>query len=170
VSELIWIRHEFPWIGSGFILVHQSAGSLLRTRLRELGFTMFELQDGQMNEGRSLYAALAREFAFPDYYGHKWDAFNDSWAEIDPDLPSPAAVLWHEGGRNSCSRAQALLGGSRRVARRIRSGAAPEACEAARAIPVRPWRAVCPPLMSGRGRCSRKTVENHYFVPPGREL
>jgi RNAse (barnase) inhibitor barstar len=57
---------------------------------------MFELQGGQMTDDRSLHAELAREFGFPDYYGHNWDAFNDSWAEIEPALPSPAAILWHE--------------------------------------------------------------------------
>jgi RNAse (barnase) inhibitor barstar len=97
VNELIWVHQEFPWIGYGFIhLVHESAGSIVRTSLRELGFTEFDLQGSQMTDDRSLHEELAREFGFPDYYGHNWDGFNDSWAEIEPALPSPAATLWHE--------------------------------------------------------------------------
>jgi hypothetical protein len=43
VNELIWVHHEFPWIGYGFIhLVHESAGSIVRTRLRELSCPAME--------------------------------------------------------------------------------------------------------------------------------
>jgi len=34
-------------------------------------------------------------FGFSDHYGHDWDAFKDSWGDVEPTLPSPAAILWH---------------------------------------------------------------------------
>jgi RNAse (barnase) inhibitor barstar len=96
MSDFVWIRHEFPWVGHGFIHpANQEAADLVRTRLHELGFTLFELQGKQMTDAHSLHAELSREFGFPDYYGHNWDAFNDSWGDVEPSLPSPAAILWH---------------------------------------------------------------------------
>jgi RNAse (barnase) inhibitor barstar len=96
MSEFVWIFHEFPWVGRGFIhLARDETADLIRTKLRELRFALFELDGRQMSDAHSLHAELAREFGFPDYYGHNWDAFNDSFGDIEPSLPSPAAILWH---------------------------------------------------------------------------
>jgi RNAse (barnase) inhibitor barstar len=94
--EFVWIRHEFPWVGYGFVHpANEASSEFLAERLRQLGFSVLELQGSGMATEHELHAELARVFRFPDYYGHNWDAFNECWGEVVHTLPSHVAILWH---------------------------------------------------------------------------
>ena len=103
MSEFVGMRHEFPWIGRGFLHpVHESELSSLRTKLRDLEFELTELDGTAMAAGRpAFFADVQRAFGFPDYFGANWAAFNDSFGDLE--LPPRLAIVW----RSSDEAAQA---------------------------------------------------------------
>jgi RNAse (barnase) inhibitor barstar len=90
-SDFVWMRREFPWLRPGFVhAVHSDGLSRFRRQLRDLKFELFEMLGSPQ---RSVFDQLADAFAFPEYYGGNWDAFNDCIGDIEP--PPRSALLWH---------------------------------------------------------------------------
>ena len=98
ISDFVWFRRDMPWLGRGFIYcVDADAEPTLRQQLGDLGFVLYTLAGEAVDDARSLHAALARTFDFPDYYGSNWDAFNDCFDE--PELPRRTALMWRGAER-----------------------------------------------------------------------
>ncbi len=98
-----------PWLDRGYLhAVHESALEHLRTKLRELGFELTELDGTAMEAGRdAFFADLQLAFGFPDYFGRNWNAFNDSIGDLQP--PARLAIIWRAS--DEAARANpALLG------------------------------------------------------------
>ena len=88
-AEFIWIRHEFPWLGDGFIhAVHVDAADDFVRRLRGFDFEIFEMGLSAM----SIFDQLADAYTFPDYSGRNWAAVNDSLGDVNP--PARSALVW----------------------------------------------------------------------------
>jgi RNAse (barnase) inhibitor barstar len=85
------MRHEFPWIGDGFIYaVHSEAVGEALGHLRALDFEFFEMTPAS----GSIFDQLSDAFGFPDYFGRNWDAVNDCMGETDP--PMRSALVWRD--------------------------------------------------------------------------
>ncbi len=84
-----------PWLGPGFVYtVHEDALRGLRSDLAKHGFNAIVLDGSEMRDAASFHAEAKKAFAFPDYYGNNWDAFNECFGEIH--FPNPTAILWRE--------------------------------------------------------------------------
>jgi hypothetical protein len=92
VTRFVWIRREFPWIGSGFILaVAESYADQFADQLRALGFTVVTMRCGS---GASFGTALKHALRFPDWCGLGWDAIHDCFGEVE--FPHPFALMWRD--------------------------------------------------------------------------
>jgi RNAse (barnase) inhibitor barstar len=90
-TDFVWIRHEFPWIGDGFIhAVHTDAIATVIGHLRTMDFEFFEMNP----TSGSVFDQLSDAFGFPDYFGRNWDAVNDCMGDIDPSMRS--ALVWRD--------------------------------------------------------------------------
>jgi hypothetical protein len=91
-ADFVWMRHEFPWLGTGFVhAVHVDAVPPFRRRLRDLEFEFYEMFG---SPDRSVFDQLAAAFMFPEYHGGEWDSFNDSVGDLEP--PRRSALFWHD--------------------------------------------------------------------------
>ena len=107
ISDFVWFRRDMPWLGRGFVYcVHADAELALRQQLGDLGFALFTLAGDAVDDARTLHAALARTFDFPEYYGANWAAFNDCFD--DPKLPRRTALVWHAAERVAHSELKAV--------------------------------------------------------------
>lgn len=60
------------------------------------GFRTVELRGEHMVSRSSAHSELASAFAFPDYYGKNWDAFNDCLGDyVEEHDGERVAVIWH---------------------------------------------------------------------------
>jgi RNAse (barnase) inhibitor barstar len=92
MSDFVWYRHEFPWIGYGFIpAVHADAEPDFRSRLTELRVEVFDMVG---SPDRSVHEQLKEAYSFPDYTGRNWDAFSDVMGDLS--LPHRSALFWHD--------------------------------------------------------------------------
>ncbi|MCB1955410.1 MAG: barstar family protein [Rhodocyclaceae bacterium] len=60
------------------------------------GHRVVRLDLGSCRDKPALLAALARAFAFPDWFGHNWDALADSLGDL-AWLPAPGYLLLVSG-------------------------------------------------------------------------
>ncbi|MGH3506841.1 MAG: barstar family protein [Nocardioidaceae bacterium] len=101
-ADFVWMRQEFPWLGTGFIhAVHASALPAFRRRLRDLRFEFYETIG---SPDRTVFDQLAGAFMFPEYYGGEWDAFNDWIGDVEP--PPRSVLLWHDADLFAASEAK----------------------------------------------------------------
>lgn len=92
-----WIdeRELMPWLPRGawpHVIAPADHGRL-QQGLAAAGFEVHSLDEGIHTE-KEFHVAIARVFAFPDYYGKNWDAFYDcirDWAEPGE---VPTALIW----------------------------------------------------------------------------
>jgi RNAse (barnase) inhibitor barstar len=92
-SDFVWLREALPWLGPGFVhCVHEDALDVLDRDLRRAGFAVVRLPGEDVTDAHGFHAAAKRAFAFPDYYGHNWDAFNECFGEVE--LAHPTAIVW----------------------------------------------------------------------------
>lgn len=81
--ERPWVRGELPWLRSGPLFrVHRSACNELDAFLDRFSYRLFYLDGRAMTSRRNAHVEIARAFAFPDYYGNNWDAFNDCFGDF----------------------------------------------------------------------------------------
>jgi RNAse (barnase) inhibitor barstar len=58
-------------------------------------FRVVELDGARMTSRSGAHAELASAFAFPDYYGKNWDAFNDCLGDyVEEHDGERIAVMW----------------------------------------------------------------------------
>ena len=89
----MWLRHEFPWIGRGFIhAIDDDYATKFQQDLARLGFEVVVLDGGAMLDEPAFWAEVADAFEFPDYFGKNWDAFHDCFGDLA--LPRRLAVVW----------------------------------------------------------------------------
>jgi RNAse (barnase) inhibitor barstar len=89
------MRHEFPWLGSGFIhAVDDDHADALQQDLIRLGFEITVFRGTSMTTSAGFWAEIKTAFGFPEYFGANWDAFNDSFGDLV--LPDRTAVLWRD--------------------------------------------------------------------------
>jgi RNAse (barnase) inhibitor barstar len=69
---------------------HEAAASL-RDALS--GIVFATIDGGQIEEDRQLFAFLAEALGFPDYFGHNWDAVDESLRDLSW-LPGTGYVLF----------------------------------------------------------------------------
>ena len=95
MAEFVWLRHEFPWLGSGFLhAVTEMSADQFISQLEELGFTVVAMRCGA---GESLSTSLKLAFGFPDWcgdIGQIWDAIHDCFREVE--FTHPFALVWRE--------------------------------------------------------------------------
>lgn len=78
VTDWIWIRREFPWLGGGFIhAVDDAYAPAFEGDLVRLGFVLRVLDGHQMTDEAGFWDQLRSVFGFPSYFGSNWDAFHD---------------------------------------------------------------------------------------------
>lgn len=92
------MRHEFPWLGGGFVhAVSETYVEQFRADLEARGFHLWSLDGGRMLDVVGFWAEIKRCFEFPDYQGSNWDAFTDSFGDLA--LPARFAVVWLRSDR-----------------------------------------------------------------------
>ena len=102
MSDSVWLREALPWLGPGFVhCVHEDAIDVLDRDLRRAGFAIIRLPGEDMADARSFHAQAKHAFAFPDYYGHNWDAFDECFGETG--FFSPTAIVWTAAERLAAS-------------------------------------------------------------------
>jgi RNAse (barnase) inhibitor barstar len=99
--EWIDIRGLIEWQPdprpSSFVrLVDQAAEKRLALLLSDLGFETFSISGTELHDHESLFNAFASVFAFPEYFGKNWDAFNDSFGDFCFGRTGPIAVIWRD--------------------------------------------------------------------------
>ena len=92
------MRHEFPWLGRGFVhAVSEAYVEQFRAELEARAFDVWSLDGGRMLDEVGFWAEIKRSFEFPDYQGSNWAAFNDSFGDLA--LPARFAVVWRQADR-----------------------------------------------------------------------
>jgi RNAse (barnase) inhibitor barstar len=90
-----WVRGELPWLSSPLYRVHESARKELDSFLDRFPYRRIDLDGRAMTSRTAAHAELARAFAFPDYYGDNWDAFDECFGDFAADHPGELiAVVW----------------------------------------------------------------------------
>lgn len=93
MSDYLWMRHEFPWLGHGFVhAVADDHAMQLADDLESRGCRIITLRGEEMTTPRSFWAQIKTAFEFPDYFGSNWDAFNDSFGDVE--LGTRTVILW----------------------------------------------------------------------------
>jgi RNAse (barnase) inhibitor barstar len=89
-------REELPWLRSGPLFrVHSSAREQLDAFLARHSYRRFDLDGRAMTSRLRAHLELARAFAFPDYYGGNWDAFDECFDDfIERHSGNLIAVVW----------------------------------------------------------------------------
>ena len=90
-------RGELPWLRSGPLLrVHGNAREHLNAFLARHSYRRFDLDGRAMTPRLAAHRELARTFAFPDYYGANWDAFDECFSDfIEQHSGDLVAVVWN---------------------------------------------------------------------------
>jgi RNAse (barnase) inhibitor barstar len=90
-------RSELPWLRSGPLLrVHGSARDHLDAFLARHSYRRFDLDGRAMTSRLAAHSELARAFAFPEYYGENWDAFDECFGDlIEQHAGDLVAVVWN---------------------------------------------------------------------------
>ena len=97
MTSWIDVRASVPWLSAGVpMLVSTSAESLLRDQLANAGFEVAILDGNAITNEAEFFASVAHALKFPTYFGHNWDAFHDSFAEIRRTHDRPLALLWRD--------------------------------------------------------------------------
>jgi ribonuclease inhibitor len=96
-AEFVWLRDKLAWVGAGFIHRLPADRESALADLRRLGFEVKLLDGTKIASAAEFHEEAATTFGFPDYYGRNWDAFNDSFGDLD--LPLHTAVVWIEARR-----------------------------------------------------------------------
>jgi RNAse (barnase) inhibitor barstar len=92
VSDWVWLRHEFPWLGHGFIhAIDDDIVDWFGRELERLGFAVCVLDSDVMTDEASFWREVRVTFDFPDYQGSNWDAFDDSFGDLE--LPERLARM-----------------------------------------------------------------------------
>ena len=95
--EFVWLQQELPWVGRGFIHRLPQDADAGVSDLERLGFRVFRLDGTKIKDRETFHRQVAEAFAFPDYYGRNWDAFNECFGEMD--MPPHVAVVWTDAHR-----------------------------------------------------------------------
>jgi RNAse (barnase) inhibitor barstar len=94
-TERPWVRGELPWLSGPLYRVHQSARKDLDSFLGRFPYRRIDLDGRAMTSRTAAHAELARAFAFPDYYGHNWDAFDECFGDFAAERSGElVAVVW----------------------------------------------------------------------------
>lgn len=86
---------ELPWLSGPLHRVHESARTDLDSFLDRSGYRQVLLDGCAMTSRTTAHAELARAFAFPNYYGGNWDAFDECFADFAADHSGElVALVW----------------------------------------------------------------------------
>jgi RNAse (barnase) inhibitor barstar len=89
----IWMRHEFPWLGRGFIhAVAEAYAEGFTGELVAREFDLFVFRGDRMTDPSSFWNEIRMSFKFPDYFGGNWDAVTDCLRDIE--LPPVLTLIW----------------------------------------------------------------------------
>jgi hypothetical protein len=65
-EKLVWIRHELPWVGHGFVhAVRSESAQVLKERLTEVGFEIWEIEPGQVFSYDTFFEKLYQAMMSP---------------------------------------------------------------------------------------------------------
>jgi len=87
------VREAIPWLPLPPYLVDSDDQWLLRDRLRDLGFQVFEADVAACTDERCVLVALGDALGFPDYYGANWAAFEDCVGDMVREGAGTIALL-----------------------------------------------------------------------------
>jgi RNAse (barnase) inhibitor barstar len=88
---------ELPALrGSGVHVLPAGAEAGLRRVLEGHGFEMRVVECGAVRDEASLFSALDRGLALPDYFGGNWDALDECVAEVFAQEGPPLAVVFRD--------------------------------------------------------------------------
>ncbi len=90
-----WVHGELPWLSGPLYRVRDSAWPLVDDFLRRWNYRRVELDGRAMTSQFDAHAELHKAFAFPDWCGHSWDAFNDCLGDyVEEHNGARIAVVW----------------------------------------------------------------------------
>lgn len=91
-----WVRGDLPWLRSGPLFrVRTDAWPHLDAYITGKGYRRFELDGRRMTSRQDAHAELARAFAFPEWCGKNWDAFNDCFGDfVEQHDGQLLAIVW----------------------------------------------------------------------------
>lgn len=92
------VRGAFPWLRSGPIYrMDTTHGSDLDAFLAEHDYTRLDLDGTAVTDRDAAHLLLRDLLGFPDWYGHNWDAFHDSFGGFVHDHDGGRfALVWHD--------------------------------------------------------------------------
>jgi RNAse (barnase) inhibitor barstar len=97
MTHWIDVRAAVPWLSATVpMLVSTSAEGLLRDQLEKAGFDVAILEGNAITNEAAFFANVAHALKFPAYFGHNWDAFHDSFAEIRRTRDRPLVLIWRD--------------------------------------------------------------------------
>ncbi len=89
------VRSGLPWLrGVRVHVVPAAREAEVRRVLDESGFELREMDGAAVRDPETLFRGLARALQFPAWFGHNWDALNDSLGELTSEAGRPMALLW----------------------------------------------------------------------------
>ncbi|MGY1814349.1 barstar family protein [Blastococcus sp. SYSU D00820] len=89
------VHGELPWLTGPLHRVHGSARTEVDAFLDRFPYRRIHLDGRAMTSRPAAHRELARAFAFPEYYGHNWDAFDDCWEDFAMNHSGQlVAVVW----------------------------------------------------------------------------
>jgi RNAse (barnase) inhibitor barstar len=104
------LRKALPWIRG--VRVHAAAAGReaeVRAVLEAEGFVQGVLEGSRIQSDASFFQEAARALAFPEYFGHNWDAFNDCLGDVVFGPAERIAVLWRDADQSLAADAQTVL-------------------------------------------------------------
>jgi RNAse (barnase) inhibitor barstar len=84
--------------GEAGIFVRPRDGDALDQAAARLGLTRWTVDLAGVRTKEQLLAALADRLAFPEWFGHNWDALNDTLAEIAWEQPKGVVLTLQHCG------------------------------------------------------------------------
>lgn len=89
------IKKVFPGIKGLFVHTVNIDTNRLISILGEYDFKVVRLNGQEIVNEDTFLDTAALSFMFPDYFGHNWDAWNDSLGDFGSSLPSNrVAIIW----------------------------------------------------------------------------
>ena len=104
------LREDLPWLRGDRVHVvpAEREGELLEA-LQRRAFLVHALEGSRMRDEASFFAEATRALHLPDYFGHNWDAWNDSLGELVAEGAGGIAIVWRDASHLLAADPQTLL-------------------------------------------------------------